>query len=66
MISTSGVRKKYGDYLCRHCLNRQYGVRLTPRDVRYRHMRVCPVCHSTDHLVVAFRITGKLKMLFKH
>lgn len=65
MLSARPVRKKYGGYLCRRCLNRQYRVRLNPRDVRYRHMRVCPLCHSTDHLVVGFRLTGKLKMLFK-
>ena len=65
MFSARPVRKKYGDYLCRHCMNRQYRVRLNPRDVRYRHARVCPLCHSSDHLVVGFKFTGLLKMFTK-
>ncbi len=50
MLSARPVRKKYGDYLCRRCLNRQYRVRLSPRDVRYRHTRVCPLCLSLIHI----------------
>ena len=65
MFSARPVRKKYGDYLCRQCMNRQYRVRLTPRDVRYRHTRVCPLCHASNHLVVGFKPTGLLKMIIK-
>lgn len=65
MFSARPVRKKYGDYLCRQCMNRQYRVRLTPRDVRYRHTRVCPLCHASNHLVVGFKPTGLLKMITK-
>ena len=46
-------------------MNRQYRVRLTPRDVRYRHTRVCPLCHASNHLVVGFKPTGLLKMITK-
>lgn len=66
MLSTRPIRRQFGDYLCRRCLNRQYGVHLTPQDCRYRTMRRCALCNASDHLVVGFHGLGRLKMLLKY
>lgn len=65
MLSARYIRKHNGDYLCRRCLNRQYRVHMKPQDCRYKFIRICPICHSSDHLVVGFTLSGFLKMLPK-
>lgn len=65
MLTAHRIRKRYGDYLCRRCLNREYRVHMQPCDCRYKTMRTCAICHSSNHLVVGFTARGLLKMLPK-
>lgn len=47
VFTTSRIKNKYGDNICRRCINRQYMVNLTPRDCRYGYQYVCPRCKKT-------------------
>lgn len=66
MLTTRPIRKRYGYYLCRRCMNREYKVHMKPADCRYRYAKLCPLCRSTDHVVVGFTLTGHYKMLLKY
>jgi len=65
MISLEPVRKRFGDYICRRCLNEKYNVNLESRDCKYGYYAVCPVCHQERHIVAALNTSGKMKMLLK-
>ena len=63
MLTTRPILRRFGMYLCRDCINREYGVHLKREDVRCKYTKdVCPYCGATNHVVVGFTLTGKLKM----
>ena len=65
MLSTSRIKRKFGDNICRRCINRRYKVHLTPKDCRYGYYYACRSCHELHHIVTDFTLSGHLKMLFK-
>ena len=65
MISLEKVRKTYGDYICRRCLNRVYNANLEHKDCRYIYFGVCPCCKEERHLVGELKKSGKIKVLLK-
>ena len=65
MLSAKRIRYDYGGYICRSCLNREYGVHLIPRDCQYQLDHRCAQCKGFKNLVVGFKSAGHLKMLFK-
>ncbi|MBQ9197134.1 MAG: hypothetical protein IJ157_07800 [Clostridia bacterium] len=47
-------------------MNREYGVYLRRKDVRYVNTgHYCPYCYANKHLVKGFKPSGMIKMLFK-
>ena len=57
------ILKKNPD-TCRNCLNRIYGLNLTPDDIRYsRHSYQCAVCGNMHQIPMKFNISGKMKVL---
>lgn len=63
MLTTRPIRRRFGMYLCRDCINREYRVHLRHRDVRFKNTEeVCPYCCATHHVVVGFTLTGLFKM----
>ncbi|MBQ8161025.1 MAG: hypothetical protein IJ083_09760 [Clostridia bacterium] len=61
------IYKLNGGYICRRCINDDYHIHLRHRDCRYLPVQsTCPACHGTRNLVVGVRLSGQLKLLFKH
>ena len=67
MISMDKIRKEYGGYICRRCLNEIYHTNLTPRDCIYEtiYLRECKRCHKSGHTVEGLNKKGMLKTLLK-
>ena len=65
MLSMKRVRKKYGDYICRACLNEAYHVRLKRENCKYGYMYRCPRCGENKNIVVHLTPGGRLKTLFR-
>lgn len=65
MLTPERIRKQYGDYLCRRCINRLYGLNLEKEDCRYGYYYKCRQCQQERHIVVGFTASGKLKTLLK-
>lgn len=65
MLNAEPIRRRYGDYICRRCINREYRAHLKQSDCLYHYVAVCQLCHRTHHIVVDFTFGGKLKMLLR-
>ncbi len=59
------IHRRYGDNICRRCINRLYRVRLEPPDCQYGYIYKCPVCKEPHHIVVSLTPSGRLKTLFR-
>ena len=67
MVTISQVRRKFGGLVCRRCVNAAFNARLLSSDCLYEsgEASYCPGCDGTHHIVSGFRLSGKLKLLFK-
>ena len=65
MLTLEPVKKRFGDYICRRCLNKRYFVNLNKEDCRYGYYAICPSCKEPRNIVVALEASGKIKMLLK-
>ncbi|MBR0408703.1 MAG: hypothetical protein IJI53_11745 [Clostridia bacterium] len=65
MINTRRIKNRFGDNICRRCINKRYHASLTPKDCRYGYHYICPSCKQPQNIVVNFTFSGHLKMLFK-
>ena len=65
MLGTKRIIDRFGDNICRHCINRKYRVHLHRNECKYGHVLQCPCCHESHHIVTGFKFTGQLKMLTK-
>ena len=65
MLTVEPIRRRYGETICRTCINRQYRASLQPKDCLYGYTYTCPRCGRIQHLVNGFTLSGKLKMLFR-
>ena len=65
MLSAKRIHKKYGDNLCRKCINELYRTHLTRENCVYGYIYNCPHCGEMKNIVIGFKGGGKLKMLLK-
>ena len=65
VMTTKRIRRRFGDNICRRCINSTYHVRLNPSDCLYRYSSECRCCGGMHHIVAGFRLSGRLKMLLK-
>ena len=65
MLSANAIRKKYGDYICRRCINKKYHVQLEPKDCVYGYLYKCRCCGQERNIVVGFTPSGHARMLLK-
>ena len=65
MLTTRRIKNKFGDNICRRCINRKYKVNLEPVDCRYGYHYMCPCCKKVHNIVVGFSRSGRVKMLFR-
>jgi hypothetical protein len=65
MLNLEPVKEKYGEYLCRQCLNKEYHVNLEPKDCSRFFYGYCRCCKQDRRLITTLRPTGKIKMLLK-
>ncbi len=65
MFNAKPIHDRFGDYICRRCVNRECNVNLTPPDCQYGYYYTCPCCGEKHHIVTGFTPQGLLKMLFK-
>lgn len=66
MFIMSRIKKQYGDYICRRCINKRYHVNLQPQDCHYGYMgfmRECPRCRQGHHIVDGLSFSGRIKTL---
>ena len=62
------IHLELGSKVCRRCINQQYHADLLPRDCLYEageYVQPCSSCHGMHHIVSGFRLSGRLKLLFK-
>ena len=59
------VRKEFGNYVCRRCLNEVYHAKLEPVNCEYGYFYTCPRCHENHHIVVGLKMSGHGKLLFR-
>ena len=65
MLNPKPIHDRFGDYICRRCINKEYRVKLVPPDCQYGYDYICPRCHEKHHIVTGFTLSGRLKMLLK-
>ena len=65
MLDLEPVKQKYGDYICRRCLNKEYNVNIQPKDCDRYYYGHCRCCKEDRRLVVSLTPIGKIKMLLK-
>ena len=65
MLNLNPVRYDYEAYICRRCLNEEYGSRLLPDDCHYGYVAECPCCGELRSIVVGLKRRGHVKMWFK-
>ena len=65
MLIPEKIKKRYGDYLCRRCINRLYSLNLDTEDCLYGFYYKCRECKQDRHIVVGFTAKGKWKTLLK-
>ena len=65
MLDLEPVKRKYGDYICRRCLNKEYNVNIQPKDCDRYYYGHCRCCKEDRRLVVSLTPIGKIKMLLK-
>ncbi len=67
MANIETVKAAYGGYICRRCINREFGARLKPNDCIYEmYPSRCVCCGETRNIVIGFKICGSLKLLLKN
>lgn len=65
MWTAEPIKREYGDYICRRCVNQVYRVRLTPRNCRYGYVTRCRHCNEIHNIVTGFTLSGRIKMALK-
>ncbi len=65
MLSAKRINRRFGEYICRRCVNKKYHVHLTPENCKYGYYYRCPICGEDHNMVVGFKGIGKLKMFFR-
>lgn len=66
MANLRDVNKNLGITVCRRCIGRAYNVKLLPKDCIYDdYPQMCICCRKVHNIVVGFKFSGKIKMLFK-
>jgi len=60
------IQKKYGQNICRRCINRLTGAALERKNCIYAsYPGTCPVCGVPQNIVTGFRLSGKLMLIGK-
>lgn len=66
MANMTSLIRKYGGGICRECINREYGAKLTPKDcIYYDYPYTCFCCQQHRNIVKKFRPSGQMKMLIR-
>ena len=65
MLNLNPVKNYFEGYICRRCLNLEYGADLRPKDCRYGYVAYCPCCREARNIVIGLRPSGHRKMWFK-
>ncbi len=56
--------KHLSDCFCRRCINRYYGISLTPDDCKYRYYTgKCLACLRPRNIVMDVKLSGRVKLL---
>ncbi len=65
MLQAQRIKSRFGDNICRSCINETYHVHLAQGDCRYGYMYSCPCCGKRKNIVVDFTAGGKFKTLLR-
>ena len=65
MITGNRIKKDFGDYICRKCINKHYDVSLEQEDCVYGYYYRCRSCKETQNIVIDLKLSGKLKTILK-
>ena len=64
MVGINRIKADFGRYICRSCINTEYGSHLTTKDCMYGiYPDKCVCCGEMRNIVIGFRLSGSLKML---
>ena len=49
MMTVKPIRRRYGENICRACINESYRAHLEPKDCLYSYTYTCPRCGWTPN-----------------
>ena len=62
MATLKSIRRRFGDNICRHCINDIYGTAIPRSDCVYGYKADCPHCGEYQNIVVKLRLSARLKL----
>lgn len=66
MATMRSIRRRYGGFICRRCLNKAYHMHLKPSDCDYDYYpHECRRCGETQNIVIRVRLRKRLLLLLK-
>ena len=66
MADIGTIKARYGDFICRRCINREFGAHLKTKDCMYAmYPSTCVCCGETRNIVIGLRLCRSLKLLLK-
>ena len=66
MTTVKKIRNRFGNYICRGCINEVYHANLFPRECEYEmYPDMCPRCKQMKNIVCGTSVKGTLKLLIK-
>lgn len=66
MTTMEKIRNRFGNNICRKCINEVYQTDLSHRDCEYEmYPSTCPRCKKVKNIVCGLSLRGKLKLMGK-
>lgn len=65
MSTLKQVHDRFGDYICRRCINEYCNADLKREDCKYSYFAVCRCCGEEHWIVTNLTLAGKAKLLLK-
>ena len=66
MTTIKKIRNRFGNYICRGCINEVYHTELSPKECEYQmYPDLCPRCKAMKNIVCGTTFRGKIKLAFR-
>ena len=65
MASIKKIKRRFGENICRRCINDIYRTDLTRKDCVYGYKADCSCCGEYQNIVIRVRLGGRIRLLLK-